>query len=415
MKNTLSYLIVLLLGVIAITFSSCEEKDDYNYDGIDPVVSDIMGAATVRGGTTVTYRAVGRAGSSYAFSYTGAIESTASKSDEVYALVVDFKEHTNLADTLDATISVVETTMGGKVSPAKTVALKVLPLNIALVGEEILSIQEGKVAEVVYTVDFYYPGATYAWTVDGTGFTVEEGTTSKDLKLTVDYPDDFFNEIDISVEVTTRGGNKLTDAMSITVWQFCPLEIEELYLVEWQGNAFTSGGVQIEADPILIKDPLDLPDDILNNPFITVGLPPAFAGKDNVVLIDGLASAFINDYWGEAWQDRGFSLAILNEPAGEIEIPLQFLGQSDYPDNYWIVGYGTYNYCVPSLTIHYAFGYDGPDADEDPDGVDMENDIAWIFGWNDDDGEPNWVTTELAVKDAKSYFKLNFYTPRNLK
>ena len=128
MKSNFSYLIVLLLGVIAITFNSCDEKDDYNYNNIEPVIFNISGPspATAHGNTEfpVTYTVPYRGGSSFNWTIGG--NGGTFVQDEVFPSIVYVTFNQSSTPT-SATITVTETTMGGKTSEP-------FSIDVALLG-----------------------------------------------------------------------------------------------------------------------------------------------------------------------------------------------------------------------------------------------------------------------------------------
>ena len=118
MKSKLSYIIVLLLGVMAITFNSCEEKDDYNYNNIEPAIFAISGPdpATAHGNTDfpVTYTVPYRGGSTYSWVVEGNNGGTVVQ-DETFPSIAYITFDQSSTPT-SATITVTETTVGGKSS-----------------------------------------------------------------------------------------------------------------------------------------------------------------------------------------------------------------------------------------------------------------------------------------------------------
>jgi hypothetical protein len=228
---------VMLLGMIVV-FSSCEEKDDYDYNAIEPVVQGIDGPLTVRGSQIFDYRVYGRGGSTYEFVTTGAIDSFTPIEGEPYGITVDFKES---FDDADAKITVTETTMGGKVSEPYTIDIAVTKLRIAITGNNDISVQPEQVVTQEYVPDFLnYPGATYEWIVTGDWASISAGANEAKLVVDYIYPDTPLDSIMIELNVTTRRGNVIKNELKVYVKQFCPLVIEEMVGV-WQSTVTLDG------------------------------------------------------------------------------------------------------------------------------------------------------------------------------
>ena len=117
MKNKfLNIISVMLLGSL-VMFSACEDKDDYNYDAIEPVVFAINGPTGIaaHGLDEFPYRytVAHRGGSTFKWEIGG--HGGTFVTDERYSSII--YATFNQADiNTNATITVTETTMGGKVS-----------------------------------------------------------------------------------------------------------------------------------------------------------------------------------------------------------------------------------------------------------------------------------------------------------
>lgn len=356
LKITFYLSFVLAIGL----FNSCEETDDYDYNSINPVVQGIVGPTTVRGGTTFEYRAVGRGGSTYDFSSTGAITNLSTVTDKVNSVSVDFAES---FDDAEAVLSVVETTMGGKNSPAYEIPITVTALDINLTGNNDLSVIEDTPIEVTYTVDFLYPGASYSWSFTGEDAEVVGENTGSSLVVKYNYPTESIQTAAIAVQVTTRNGNVLNDDMDITFKQFCPLVIEEL-IGSWESDIALDEGACPQTAEITEVD-----------------------AETNTIYMTGFADFLVNCSWGESWVDGdGTVAAMLHEPEGLVTIPLQWIGQSNYPDNYWVQGelvdedmdhHGTYDFCGPVIKVKFNIAY-GSEKGEDGLPVDPDA-LTWVF------------------------------------
>lgn len=385
---------IMLLGMI-VMFSSCEEKDDYDYDAIEPIVQDIVGPNSVRGGLIHDYRARGRGGSSYEFSTAGVVDSfTALAGEEVYGITVDFDES---FDNKVASITVVETTMGGKVSEPYTKEISVSKLHIEItpllveevldedgtVIEEILyddiSVQPDQVVSKEYMPDFLnYPEATYAWTVTGDWASIASGANEATVVIDYIYPDTPLDSVHLELTVTTRRGNEIKHDAVVYVKQFCPLVVEEME-GDWKSTT-TLDGVNYQMATATVNE-----------------------DHEYGLNLTGFLDFLVVDWWGENWIEGDGTVVIsFNEPDGTINLPLQWIGQSDYPDNYWVRGMlvedaefpGSYDFCVPRFTVSWQAYYGGEVGD---DGLPVDEDaLTQIF--------TNTVTGTFTEVDGKWMF-----------
>ncbi len=123
-------LIFIALGS-ALAFNACEEKNDYNYNLIEPIVMSINGPGEIAAhGLTAyptTYTVPHRGGSTFAWSAKNANNVAATiMVDAVYPsrAYITFPQSSVLTT---GTISVVETTAGGLVSPVKERTITLTP------------------------------------------------------------------------------------------------------------------------------------------------------------------------------------------------------------------------------------------------------------------------------------------------
>ncbi len=392
-KNIILYLSALLLGM-AIIFSGCEETDDYDYDAIEPAVQGVTGDTQIRGGTEGMYRARGRAGSTYDFSSTGAISSITPVADTPDGVVVAFDESHN---DETATLTVVETTMGGVSSEPYSIDISVFALNVGITGETELSVIEGSPVEREFSVDFKYPGASYSWSVDGDIASVVGAASSDILVVSFDYPNESVDTVQIDVTVTTVAGNDIEASLHVAVLQFCPLEIGDML-----GNWVTETMVG------------DCP---------VTAVVSAVNEADTTITMTEMLDFYTICTWGDAWDEENGLVIHLNEPEGTIHIPEQFYGYSSYPESFWVRGvpltddddfHGVYNFCGPTMTIRveiiaYWAGSidDGVPVDGDGNPVDPA-DLWEDFGMFpepitltytlDDDAKGGFVIEDLGSK-----------------
>ena len=230
----------MLIGM-SVVFVGCEETSDYDFNAIEPIVGPIVGAGEVAAhGLTdfpTTYSVPHRGGSTFAWSVAvpGGGNSTIVL-DQTYSSIayITFPQSSVLTS---ATISVVETTMGGKTSPARTRQIVLTP--------------------------------------------------------------------------------------------FCPYDMDALV-----GNWTGSSGAN--ANPVVATRTANL----------------------NELRLRGLAG-FIQSSWGENWVS-GDGSAVIEFICGDlIKIDRQQIGQTDYPDTYFLDGTGTYNPTTRAITLTYVVYYTG--------------------------------------------------------
>ena len=115
-KVILNSVFFLLLAIFV--FSSCEKKDDYDYNSIEPIIEAINGQITGLVQTqSVEFSVFPRGGSKFEW-------------EAINASIDSINEATNKAKVYfendgEVTITVVETTLGGKKSPPKSVTFMV--------------------------------------------------------------------------------------------------------------------------------------------------------------------------------------------------------------------------------------------------------------------------------------------------
>ena len=130
-KNKLPLILFFIIGACFLFLASCDEKDDYNYDGIEPLIKEIVGpGSTAAHGLTdfpATYSVPHRGGSTFQWSVTTLLGGGATivKDEDFESIAYITFDESSVADV--ATITVVETTLGGKVSPAKTKEVTLSP------------------------------------------------------------------------------------------------------------------------------------------------------------------------------------------------------------------------------------------------------------------------------------------------
>jgi hypothetical protein len=237
MKNKISYFIVLLLSAMAVTFYACEDKDDYNYNNIEPIIFSIAGpdVATAHG-------------------------------------VADF--------------------------PSR------------------------------YTVP-ERGGSTYNWQVGGHGGSIVQDETFPSIAYITFNQSSTNTTATITVTETTLGGKTSEPfTRSVSLQAFCPYNMSE-----WAGDY--SGTMAGYHAPTVVLEPV-------------VGL--------NLMKVKGLAY-FVPNAWGEAWV-KGDGSCIMEFSCGDVvTIKRQWIGDSDYPDVYGIMGSGTVDPVNKVINLSYHVYY----------------------------------------------------------
>lgn len=396
MKFNKLYILGILLLTFTISFSACEEDDDYDYDAIEPKVQGIVGPTGVLGGFTHQYLAVVRGGSTYEFTSTGAIASITTL-DEPHAVSVSFEESYHPES---AQLTVVETTYGGIVSEPYTIDIIVDSLHLDLLGDTVVNVIEEAPPERTFTVEPKYPGATYSWSIDGDYLSIVGDNNSDAITVEFAFPPEEGELATIFVEVTTAGGNDLDSQLEVDIQQFCPIEIESM-LGDWDGSIALAEG--------------DCPQSMT----ITEYDDEEFEEGAGIIAyeVEGFADFLVSCFYGENWvepeEGDGFFNIFLHEPDSEITIPLQHIGASDFPDQWWVKGiafvedadyHGVYNFCEPVITIKFDLAYGG-EVGEDGLPVD-EDELAWTWG---EEGVTSTFT--LSTDDKGNYLLQHLDVP----
>lgn len=128
--KSINLLSLIMLGFV-VMLGSCEEKDEYNYDAIDPIIFSITGPGTVaaHGLTDFPYRyhVPHRGGSTFSWSVSTLLGASANivLDSEYPSIAYITFDQSSVEDV--ATIAVTETTMGGKTSPVFTTDINLTP------------------------------------------------------------------------------------------------------------------------------------------------------------------------------------------------------------------------------------------------------------------------------------------------
>lgn len=178
-------------------------------------------------------------------------------------------------------------------------------------------------------------GSTYAWSVTGHAYTaaaVEGEPGAQDITF-AQTGDTVYVTVDVTE--TTSGGKTATASLNVTLLPFCPVTMSE-----WEGD-YTG----TEADT--------------HGPTVTMEA----TGEPNEMRVYNLAW-FVPNAWGENWTNGDGSCLMQFKCGNEVVISKQWIGDSDYPDVYGIVGTGTFDPATHTVVLTYdvAYSWDGEDG-----------------------------------------------------
>ncbi|MFP4655230.1 MAG: hypothetical protein ACLFMM_06105 [Methanohalobium sp.] len=176
-------------------------------------------------------------------------------------------------------------------------------------------------------------GSDYTWSVDKDEYV-------ESLQQDSDYPNEAYIQyaelhdtsmVAITVEETTKGGEKTSTTDSVQLLPYCPYPVEN-YI-----GYYTSSNTSDVADTVYI-DTTDLP---------------------NQLRVYGLADFITNpERWGENWILGDGSCNIDLYCENIVKIEQQWIGDSDYPATYYIEGSGTIDTTTNVITLFYNILYD---------------------------------------------------------
>lgn len=333
MKRKISYIVVLLLGVMATTFNSCEEKDDYNYDNIEPAIFSIAGNVNPMQGRHYLYSTAMRGGSTFAWSTALNGEVVSPGADvEASKTLVYFPDVIAADATTKEQVIVAETTLGGKTSEpfALTIASVVPFAPLPISGPTIVNGSFSSTFNVSPSVyDKTYN--TYTWEATAGEITVD---ASAPWQMSIYFANEDAGVVTISLTEDNGQGFVETSTFEVEVNAYCPLPnwLDDL-VGTWSGeDAWYESVVSTEVD-----------------------------GEN--IAISGLSVGFIEDWWAETVTLGGTATMVVNED-GTLDIARQYIYTTDYngdPYDYEIEGAGRWNNCgdYPVLTIIYDIYYPG--------------------------------------------------------
>lgn len=173
-------------------------------------------------------------------------------------------------------------------------------------------------------------GSSYVWEVGGHGGqVVPDEDIGSIAYVTFNQASDTLEGLVTVTETTAGGITSDSFTKSVVLLPFCPEDMEP-FVGNWTG---TSGN----HDEVLVASTTDV---------------------DNELHITGLAG-FVNFAWGENWTEGDGSCVMEFRCNNQVVIENQWIGDSDYPDTYYIDGEGTYNPDELTIELSYKVYYTG--------------------------------------------------------
>ncbi|MDZ4204037.1 MAG: hypothetical protein U1C46_04365 [Bacteroidales bacterium] len=205
------------------------------------------------------------------------------------------------------------------------------PVVIAITGDAMVAAHGLTAFPTKYTVP-HRGGSTFKWTITspaGNSTIVPDPKYQSIVYVTFPQASDTSSAI-IKVVETTMGGKESPAATkNVVLTPFCPYNMDA-FVGQLKGTSANN-------DPILYASK-------------TANL--------NELVVKGLAG-FINFSWGENWT-VGDGSCLLKFSCGQlVKIERQKIGETDYPDIYFIEGSGTINPAATSITVSYRVYYTG--------------------------------------------------------
>jgi len=175
-------------------------------------------------------------------------------------------------------------------------------------------------------------GSTYQWNVTGNDATIEQDSEVPS-RATITWAQSSVDaQAVLTVTETTLGGKTASASDTVDLMAFCPYPVED-YAGDWTGTTAD------HADPVVIE-----------------------AGENpNQVIVHGLAE-FVNTAWGESWTEGDGSCVMEFKCGDVVTISNQWIGDTDYPDVYYIEGTGSVDPEAMTITLDYEVFYAGGDA-----------------------------------------------------
>lgn len=318
--------ILSVLIVLAFTVNACEEKDDYDYNKIIPAIQRIAGTVVPMQGRHYEYAATIRGGSTYAWTLGDAEIVPITGIAGAWKTNIYFPNAITSADAPEV-ISITETTMGGITSAAKTFTIDSITPFAALPisGPELVN---GGFSASYFASPSALDKVFSAYTWETTAGTITPSATEP-WKMQISFSNEDVGDVVISlIEETTKGMSD-TSYYDVTVLEYCALTENADMVGVWSGD----------------------------DAFYAAEIESSEADEDGIIL-HGINSMFIFDFWGEDITEEGDVKMIINVD-GTVTIASQYLFTTSYnsaPYEYWIEGEGRWNNCgeFPTLTFTYT-------------------------------------------------------------
>jgi len=345
-KRILSALGILLAFLFIL--SSCgkteieQSQEDYNYNKIIPVVWDgIQGSATAIKTNTLTYSLnYYRGGSTWAWSAVGAqvVPIEGSNGNEVDI----FFDQDSIELDGPVTITVVETTMGGKKSEPATKEVMVSPFVITVSGPD------EAVASGAWTSVFSTPhdvGATYAWSVIGaTGTLTDNNDGTADVLWDLSATD--IAGVGIRCVKTYVGLQSVPDTAYIDLFGYVAKTRDD-FIGTFSGDESGGGTTTFSTSAGTEADELVFQVDGLTH------LPALY-----VPIFVGWGEYFVTDYG-----NNGNIIVTMDMTSGAVTIDLQDWGVTNWGEgedpvyHYMVSGTGWWN--GQDMTFHLVYDFRG--------------------------------------------------------
>jgi hypothetical protein len=328
--NHYNHFLLATLLVLASIITSCKEEDNYNYNKIYPIVRNIAGTAIPMQGRHYEFAATIRGGSTYAWTASGAEIVPIANIEGAWKTYVYFPNAITTEDNPEV-VSVIETTMGGISSDAKTFNIDSITPFIALPISGPSLVNGGFSASYSVspsTSDRLF--SSYTW--ETTAGAITPSATAP-WSMSIAFSNADVGDVVISLIETTTKGMKDTSFFDVSVLEYCALANNDALVGIWSGD--DGFGTHVYPSAVTTSD-----------------------ATSSGVIIHGLCAGWIFDTWGETVTAEGDVVMDINED-GTLAIASQYLFTTDYngsPYEYWVSAEGRWNNCgtYPTLSIEYV-------------------------------------------------------------
>lgn len=177
----------------------------------------------------------------------------------------------------------------------------------------------------------YRGGSEYDWSVEGNDATIDTDSADVPSIVYITYAQESEEkDVILSVTETTEGGKSVSAEDTISLQPFCPYPVED-YVGDYTG---TQAGYH--SDPVTMEE----------------------GSEVNTLVVSDLAY-FVSTAWGETWVEGDGSCVMEFKCGDVVDIPFQWIGDTDYPDEYWIEGSGTVDTDAKVIELDYEVFYGG--------------------------------------------------------